>query len=155
MKTCTFVGHREVFVSSTEADIDSAIETILANDTDFAFYIGSMGEFDSKCSTAVRRAKRTHPEKDIKLFLVEPYMKAEINENKDYYEAFFDDVLIPVELASIHYKNAITQRNKWMIEQSDYLVAFVYRDFGGASEALKYAKRKGDIVIINIAEKER
>lgn len=155
MKTCTFVGHREVFASSTEADIDSAIETILANDTDFAFYTGSMGEFDSKCSTAVRRAKRTHPEKDIKLFLVEPYMKTEINENKDYYEASFDDVLIPIELTGVNYKNAITQRNKWMIDWSDYLIVFVYRDFGGAYETLKYARKIGGIVIINIAKKER
>ena len=70
MKTCTFVGHREVFASGTEADIDSAIETILANDTDFAFYTGSMGEFDSKCSTAVRRAKRTHPKRTSSSFLL-------------------------------------------------------------------------------------
>ena len=114
-----------------------------------------MGEFDSKCSAAVRKAKRTHPEKDIKLFLVEPYMKTEINEGKDYYEVFFDDVLVPIELAEVHYKKAITQRNKWMIDQSDYLIAFVHRDFGGAYETMKYARRKDSIVIINIAEKER
>lgn len=155
MKTCTFAGHREVFASGVEADIDSAIESILANDSDFVFYTGGMGEFDSKCSAAVRKAKRTHPEKDIKLFLVEPYMKTEINESKDYYEAFFDGIIIPAELAGVHFKNAISQRNKWMIDRSDYLIAFVYRDFGGAYEAMKYAKRKGRIVIINIAEKER
>lgn len=155
MKTCTFAGHREVFASGVEADIGSAIETILANDSDFAFYTGGMGEFDSKCSAAVRKAKRTHPEKDIKLFLIEPYMKTEINESKDYYEAFFDDVLVPIELAEVHYKKAITQRNKWMIDRSDYLIAFVHRDFGGAYETMKYARRKGSIVIINIAEKER
>jgi len=33
MKTCAFAGHREVFASGVEADIDSAIETILANDS--------------------------------------------------------------------------------------------------------------------------
>ena len=63
MKTCTFAGHREVFASGVEADIDSAIETILANDSDFVFYTGGMGEFDSRCSAAVRKAKRTQPEK--------------------------------------------------------------------------------------------
>lgn len=119
------------------------------------FYTGGMGEFDSKCSAAVRKEKRAHPEKDIKLFLVEPYMKTEINESKDYYGASFDDVLVPIELAEVHYKKAITQRNKWMIDRSDYLIAFVHRNFGGAYETMKYARRKGSIVIINIAEKER
>ena len=155
MKTCTFAGHREVFASGTESDIESAIETILASDTHYIFYTGGMGEFDSKCSAAVRRAKRNHPEKNIKLFLVEPYMKTEINECKDYYEWSFDDVLIPIELADIHYKNAIKQRNKWMVDRSDYLIAYVLRDFGGAYETLKYARKKGGIVIINLAEKER
>jgi hypothetical protein len=42
-----------------------------------------------------------------------------------------------------------------MIDWSDYLIAFVYRDFGGAYETLKYARKIGGIVIINIAKKER
>ena len=82
-------------------------------------------------------------------------MKNELNDNKEYYEASFDDVVIPMELAEVHYKSAITQRNRWMIDRSDYLIAFVYRNFGGAYETMKYAKKKEGIVIINLAEKER
>lgn len=155
MKTCTFAGHREVFASGTEIEIEGAIDWLLAKDDTFVFLTGGMGEFDGKCSAAVRKAKRNYPGKDIKLMLVEPYMKNELNDNKEYYEASFDDVVIPMDLAEVHYKSAITQRNKWMIDRSDYLIAFVYRNFGGAYETLKYAKKKEGIVIINLAEKER
>lgn len=144
-----------MFSSGTEKEIDRAIDSILAQDDAFAFLTGGMGEFDAKCSAAVRKAKRRYPDKSIKLILVEPYMKNEINENKDYYETSFDDVMIPMELADAHFKSAITQRNKWMIDRSDYLIAFVYRDFGGAYETMRYAKKKKGIVIINLAEKER
>jgi uncharacterized phage-like protein YoqJ len=155
MKTCAFAGPREAFASGSEIEIDRAIDSLLAEDDAFVFLTGGMGDFDGKCSAAVRKAKRRYPDKDIKLTLVEPYMKNEINENKEYYEASFDEVVISMELADAHYKSAITQRNRWMIDRSDYLIAFVYRNFGGAYETLKYAKKKEGIVIINLAEKER
>ena len=78
LAVCTFAGHREVFSSSIEADIDCALEEIIQTDDDFIFYSGGMGEFDKKCESAVRRIKRTHPERSIRLVLVLPYLTHEI-----------------------------------------------------------------------------
>ena len=88
MAVCTFAGHREVFSSSIEADIDCALEEIIQTDDDFIFYSGGMGEFDKKCESAVRRIKRTHPERSIRLVLVLPYLTHEINRDKEYFEAY-------------------------------------------------------------------
>lgn len=52
----------------------------------------------------------------------------------------------------VHPKAAILKRNRVMVDWANVLIAFVYRDFGGAYETLKYAKQKGDIRIINLAE---
>ena len=98
-----------------------------------------MGEFDKMCSSAVRTAKRRHPELDIKLIVVLPYMMAKVNTDKDFYENLYDDIIIPTELSDAHYKSAITKRNRWIIDRSDCLIAYVYRDFGGAYMTLKYA----------------
>ena len=38
LAVCTFAGHREVFSSSIEADIDCALEEIIQTDDDFIFY---------------------------------------------------------------------------------------------------------------------
>lgn len=154
MKSCSFAGHREVYASGVDEKIQVAIEDIIKTDDSFVFYTGGMGEFDRKCASAVRNAKARHPELNIKLVLVEPYMKNSLNENKEYYEKSFDDIVIPMELAGVHYKEAITQPNRWMIDRSDYLIAFVYRDFGGAYSALRYAQKKDGLVIINLSEKE-
>ena len=151
MTVCTFAGHREVYQANISEMLDEAISKIINTDDSFRFLVGGMGEFDGMCSSAVRRAKRKYPNKEIRLELVLPYLTHELNENKLYYETSFNDVVIPIELAGVHYKSAITKRNRWMVEQSDWLIAFVYRDFGGAYTTLRYAEKKG-LQIINLAK---
>ena len=151
MTVCTFAGHREVYQANISEMLDEAISKIINTDDNFRFLVGGMGEFDGICSSAVRRAKRKYPNKEIRLELVLPYLTHELNENKLYYETSFDDVVIPIELAGVHYKSAITKRNRWMVEQSDWLIAFIYRDFGGAYTTLRYAEKKG-LQIINLAK---
>ena len=151
MTTCTFAGHREVYQADVGKALDAAISSILGNgDDSYTFLVGGMGDFDGLCAGAVRAAKRRHPDKQITLALVEPYMKQEINTGKDYYEMIFDDVIIPIELADVHYKAAITKRNRWMVDASQVLIAFVYRDHGGAYTTLRYAQKK-NLQIINLA----
>ena len=74
-----------------------------------------------------------------------------LNRYKDYNESLYDGIIIPQELLGIHPKAAITKRNRWMVDQSDLLIAFVQRDFGGAYETLKYARRK-KVSVINISD---
>lgn len=151
MTVCTFAGHREVFQANIADKLDEAIAQIIEADDSFRFLVGEMGDFDGMCSSAVRRAKRIYPDKQISLELILPYLTQELNENKIYYETSYDDVIVPIELSGVHYKSAITKRNRWMIEKSDYLIAFVYRDFGGAYTTLRYAEKKG-LQIINLAK---
>ena len=151
MTVCTFAGHREVYQANISEMLDEALSKIINTDDSFRFLVGGMGEFDGMCSSAVRRAKRKYPNKEIRLEIVLPYLTHELNENKLYYETSFDDVVIPIELAGVHYKSAITKRNRWMVEQSDWLIAFVYRDFGGAYTTLRHAEKKG-LQIINLAK---
>ena len=152
MITCTFAGHREVYQASIMNRLDETISQIIeTNEDSFCFLVGGIGDFDNLCSSAVRKAKRKYKDKHISLELVLPYFSQELNINKEYYEQSYDSVLIPSELAGVHYKSAITKRNRWLIDNSEYLIAFVHRDYGGAYTTLRYAqKRKRKI--INLAD---
>lgn len=150
MTVCTFAGHREVYQANIAEKLDEAISIIVETDDCFRFLVGGMGNFDGMCASAIRRAKRRYPNKQISLELVLPYLTQELIENKQFYETSYDDVIVPIELAGVHYKSAITKRNRWMIERSDWLVAFVYREFGGAYTTLRYAEKKG-LQIVNLA----
>ncbi|MDD6881037.1 MAG: DUF1273 domain-containing protein [Firmicutes bacterium] len=113
MTVCTFAGHREVYQANIADKLDEAISRIIKNDDCFRFLVGGMGDFDGMCSSAVRRAKRNYPNKQISLELILPYLTQELNENKSYYEISYDDVVVPIELAGVHYKSAITKMDSF------------------------------------------
>ena len=96
---------------------------------------------------SVRKAKKSYP--NIKLICVKPYLTKEINENGVYLFTLYDDIIIPTELADVHYKQVITKRNRWIISQSDVVIIYTIRNYGGAYSALNYAKKlKREIVKI-------
>lgn len=131
--------------------VDAAIASILTMDTAFCFYSGGMGGFDKLCESAVRQAKAGHKEFEIELVYVSPYMSNSFNTQRDYYECYYDDIIIPMELAEAHYKGAITKRNRWLVDNADYLIAYIYRDHGGAYATVRYAERKKACRIIHMA----
>lgn len=97
----------------------------------------------------VRAARHRFPEKQLRLVLVLPYMTNKVNTDKNLLETEYDDVMIPMELAGVHPKAAIRERNRWIVDRSDMLLACVYRDFGGAYDTMQYALRKG-LTVINL-----
>ena len=150
MTSCTFAGHREVYQTKIDERIETAVDNLLQTDSEFTFYTGGMGYFDKKCASAVRAAKRKYPGKKIRLALVLPYMSNRLNTDKEYYQYYYDEIIIPTVLAGVHYKAAITMRNRWLV---DCVIAYVYRDFGGALETVKYAQKQGKPVI-NLVEQK-
>ena len=143
MKACCGFGHRYVF-ENLISKLDNAVEEAITQGCEL-FYTGAMGDFDSLFSSAVRSAKKVYPY--IKLICVKPYFTNDINTDKDYYAALYDDIIIPDELAGIHPKAAIKARNRWMIDNSDIVLIYTVRNFGGAYEAKRYAERNGKRLI--------
>lgn len=72
------------------------------------FYTGAMGRFDELFSSAVRSLKKAN--QNTKLICVKSYFSKEINENREYLFSLYDDIIIPTELADVHYKKIITKR---------------------------------------------
>lgn len=147
MTTCTFLGHREVYASGVRERLEAEIEKLLETDSEFTFLTGGMGQFDSMGVGAVRAAKRRHPEKQITLALVLPYPSNRLNTDKEYYQFYYDQIMIPEELDTAHYKAAIQLRNRWMVDRADTVIAYICRDFGGAFTSVRYAKRQGKPII--------
>lgn len=84
-KICCGFGHREIYQNIT-AELEQAIESAIMEHGITTFYTGGMGQFDAQFASAVRAAKVKH--KQIKLVLVKPYFSNELNNSKEYYEAF-------------------------------------------------------------------
>lgn len=141
---CCGFGHR-VMLMDIEKPLQAVLERLMEERGVRVFYTGGMGEFDELFARAVRSMKRECP--SLRLVLVMPYLTERLNMDKAFYEALYDEILIPAELEGVHPKAAIGLRNRWMVDRSDVVIAAVQRDFGGAAEAVRYAENRGKVVI--------
>lgn len=65
---------------------------------------------------------------------------SDINDN-------YEDTIYPEILEKTPPKFAIPKRNRWMIEQSDFVVTYVTCDIGGAANFKRIAEKQNKIVI--------
>ena len=142
----SFIGHRYIEGHShLEDKVCEIICDYLRRKEYVEIYVGRNGDFDILSASAVKRAQKLLGNANSSLILVLPYVMRDI----DLYERFYDEVIIPIPQS--HPKSAITKRNRWMIDNSDLLIAFVEEKRGGGAMAtIKYAEKK-KIEIINLA----
>ena len=142
---CCGFGHR-VLLIDIEKPLREVLEQLVKEQGVTKFYTGGMGEFDGLFTRTVRSMKRNDPR--LRLILVIPYLTRQIVTEKAWYESQYDKILIPAELDGVHPKAAITLRNRWMVDHSDFVVAALRRDYGGAADAVRFAESQGKTVIV-------
>lgn len=143
-----FCGHRKIYgYRDLEEKLEELAKKAIREHDFVEFYLGRNGDFDISAASAVKRAQKSLGNDNSSLILVQPYKMRD----DSLYESFYDEIIYPVD-KSTYFKQAITLRNRWMIENSDLLICFCLdKNNGGASSTLKYATNIG-IKIINIAE---
>ena len=104
------------------------------------FYLGGYGDFDDFAYTCCKKYKESHPR--ASLIFISPYMTIEYQKNHlQYQKSRYDEIIYP-DIENKPLKFAISYRNKWMVEKSDFIVCFISHDWGGAYQSYKYARRK-------------
>jgi len=133
-----FSGHRIV-----DEQLFSLLNDLIRTKPFVEIYVGRNGEFDIYAATIVKRVQNTVGNDNNELICVLPYNEKDI----EFYEKYYDCVMIPECVEKAYPKGAITKRNRWMVEQADLIVCYVERESGGAYNALKYAKKLGKRVV--------
>lgn len=132
----SFFGHRDC-----PDEIKSKLRTILVDlitDRDVnMFYVGNQGQFDVIVRSILRELKEEYPQ--INYSVVLAYMPGEQTEYEDY--------MLPEGIESVHPRYAISWRNNWMIQRSDYVVTYITHSWGGAAKYAARAKRQQKTVI--------
>lgn len=136
--TVSLFGHREIDdLRRLEDLLYPILKELMDTDAYINFLIGRNGEFDEYVASMIKRAQKEVGRKNSDITLVLPYRVADL----EYYEKYYDDVLIPDSVHGAHPKSAITLKNRWMIEHSDLVLVYVERKKGGAYAAMKYAQK--------------
>lgn len=137
--TVTFCGHSHVSDAADLSVWQDKVLNLLVSDGADRFYLGGYGDFDRMAAEAVRAKKDERP--DIEMALVTAYLGRQADgESYDY--------MIYPTLRDVTQRSAIPQRNEWMVDSADVVVAYVTHEWGGAAKTLDYARRCGKRVML-------
>jgi len=150
MKICCFAGHSRIY---DESDLYKRIyekcEMLITNFKADEFWVGNYGVFDKMSARVLQDLKKKYS--DIQINLVVPYITTEITRNKQRYYKVFDNIIISEMSKNIPPQYRIIKSNQYMIDNCDFLIAYVKYSWGGAAKTFEYAKKKENIKIFNLA----
>jgi len=143
--TCTFFGHKDT-PKEIEPALRSPLIDLIENKNVDLFFVGNQGSFDNTVRNNLKLLKSCYPHIDYAVVLA--YMPVQRDElgHEDY-----SDTIYPDGFEKTPPKFAITKRNRWMINESDYVVTYVKYTVGGAARFKELAEKKGKTVL-NLAD---
>ncbi len=150
-KTCFFIGHRDASDSLfpiLAAEVERHISEYGATD----FVVGRYGRFDSMAAQCVKAAKKRHPEVTLTLLLpYHPYDRPILT------PPGFDGTFYPPGMEMVPKRAAIVRANRYMVDHSNYLIAYAWHPASNARDLVEYAQqrqKKGHLKIAVLAPQE-
>ncbi len=134
--TCTFFGHRDT-PKEKEPILKSTLIDLIENKKVDTFYVGNNGNFDNMVRSVLSELSIIYP---IKYYIVLSYLPKKETENSEY-------AILPNGIEAVPPRFAISYRNKWMIEKSDFVVTYVTHSWGGAARFKELSHKKEKTVI--------
>lgn len=141
-KTCFFIGNRNT-PSSIEQQLIEVVEQHITQYGVTIFTVGHYGSFDSLVTRVLKKTKKQYPH--IELYLLAPYA---LNQNRETPEGF-NSTFYPEGLETVPKAFAIVQANRYMIQNSDYLITYCH-NIGNTRNFVKYAQRREKKGLIKI-----
>lgn len=136
---CCFFGHRDA-PDEMSVILEKEIINLIENCEVDTFYVGNQGRFDSIVRKTLKKLKQSY--NNINYAVVLAYMPSKKDENTEY-----SDTIYPTGLEYVHPRFAIDKRNRWLIDNSDYVIAYIERSYGGAAKFYELAlKRKKKVI---------
>ena len=142
MKTCIFFGHRDAPVT-VKPRLMSCVESLIVEHGVTNFYVGNQGNFDRMAKSVLQTLQKKYAY--IIYYIVLAYFPSQKEEVDDA------ETIYPDGLETVPRRFAISHRNRWMLQQSDYVVGYITHSWGGAAQFFAQAKRQGKQVI-NLGE---
>ena len=147
IKTCFFIGHRE----ATEEIYPLPAKEVERHGAELGVeesVVGQYGAFDRMAARTVLAAKKKYPW--IKLTVLLAYYPTE---RKLTAPAGYDGTFYPPGLERVPRRYAIVRANRYMLDHSDFLIAYAWHPGSCARDLLEYARakeRRGEICVTAI-----
>lgn len=121
MYACSFFGHKDCTEKISEK-LYNQIESLIVKNDVTKFYVPTQMNFDVLAYKLLLKLKEKYP--NIKVYRVLDYMP-EFGEK-------IPDSVVPDGIEFVQPRFAVLWRNRWMLNKSDYVIAYVTEDSGCA-----------------------
>lgn len=142
MRRCTFFGHRD-YRNERDDDLKIAIEYLITHHQVTEFYVGHQGNFDRAVCRLLKDLQKAYPY--ILYYVVLAYIPTTSSTKAITQQ---HPTILPEGAETVLPKFAILHRNRWMIEQSDYVIAYITHSYGGAAQCVQLAQTKNKTVTL-------
>ena len=145
--TCCFSGHRVLKKDFNVEKLNEIVDKLINNGYR-TFLVGMAWGFDLKVFEVLLTKKNSN----IDIIACVPckeqstYFK---KEEKQKYEEYLKKADKVVYVSNEYFDGCMQKRNRYMVDNSSILVAYLYSNIGGTKSTVSYAQKKG-INIINI-----
>ena len=139
----SMIGHRVVEDYGIEEKLYELFWELLRTKEYVEFYLGRNGDFDILAASVIKRLHKNYRDDNSVMILVLPYPVKDY----EYYDDYYDEIIISDELHGVHPKAAITERNRWIVANSDMLIAYIRNKSGGTATCVRMAERLRRTVI--------
>lgn len=134
MYACAFLGHRDCSKDIKEKLLFE-IENLIVNEKVNVFYVGTQGGFDRMVYECLCELEEKY---EIKIVVVLAYLNRE--DDLTYYDT--NKTIFPDCLTKTPPKFAISKRNDYMLQNSDYLICYLENRFSNTYEFILGAIKK-------------
>ena len=98
--------------------MEALVHALLLEKEYVEFLVGRDGDFDQIVSSTVKRQQRLVRDDNSSLIWILPYPTAELRNNMENFEAYYDEIEICGSAASSHPKGAFQIRNRQMVSEA-------------------------------------
>lgn len=143
---CAVTGHRKVEQSFNKIALYEKLEQICENGYD-TFLVGMALGFDTLCFKALEKIRE---KRKIRIIACIPCIEQDAKfslEQKKEYKKMIESADEKVILSPIYTRQCMMTRNRYMVDNSSLLLAYLRENKGGTFNTVKYAEKKGKNII--------
>lgn len=145
-RACAVSGHRNLSLDFSTQKLKETFIELINSGVD-TFLVGMAIGFDAKCFTVLEQLR---PIYNIKIVACVPCEEQDKNfsiAQKKEYERMLLNATEVILVSKNYTKGCMLKRNRFMIDNSDYLVCYLREQSGGTAYTVKYASQTNKKII--------
>ncbi len=144
-KTCAFTGHRIIKKDINVDNVDKIIDLLIERGID-TFLVGMALGFDSLCFERILLKKT----QNIKIIACIPCKNQDLKfslKDKEKYLKLLERADEKIYMFDTYENGCMFVRNRFMVDNSSVLVAYIYKKQGGTYYTVNYAEKQNKEII--------